>query len=613
MRFLRTYIVLHIFSFLLASQAEAQTKKQTPLVLYLPSTGKVLTVPAAPLSEQQYWANNWQHYADTDSTDAIVMPPEILGTMLLPGYSPTKITQQYLDSLSIISSEALPVYYDTTQGFWKTLWEEQKKEYEASERRIQNIAVIVRKYGKEISARDTATQRLEILAVVPLVRTRAYKLPPSNSDIALPYLMTEEARRNTVYSYGGTPLTRLAAASDKILTRAQLKKIVFPKEGSRSRDTLYSIIAEEVQKNTLQTTRRMIVPESPIVIFDKLKKTIIRCFIASGRFFSYPGSFSVKIEGTPQLKDYSVVPLLVPSTTDKQEQSYAVDLIFNREIPAGTYKIYFEHREEMGIVDTASTILRVLSSSLEGPPSYPIKQYFGTPFRFRGRLSDEVPCCIIMNFSFDDQKPISQYSFASPWVGSRIPASVKKVKLSVLWKYPTTNELVTLYYREGIIEQSPPSFNCSSAATFSTFSSDSTQVDVLIKNVFVNYEVPIDVDSLNRVIKATLADVKFDGVVLDSSKTQLGLAPINASTQATQKVSPSLMCRAEVLDTEYNPKTAEILVRVRIRKPQNKEAAALGFAHIQGFLTFQVSASIVNTKAGKSSNTPQSMQLLIKI
>jgi hypothetical protein len=218
-----------------------------------------------------------------------------------------------------------------------------------------------------------------------------------------------------------------------------------------------------------------------------------------------------------------------------------------------------------------------------------------------------------MNFSFDDQKPISQYSFASPWVGSRIPASVKKVKLSVLWKYPTTNELVTLYYREGIIEQSPPSFNCSSAATFSTFSSDSTQVDVLIKNVFVNYEVPIDVDSLNRVIKATLADVKFDGVVLDSSKTQLGLAPINASTQATQKVSPSLMCRAEVLDTEYNPKTAEILVRVRIRKPQNKEAAALGFAHIQGFLTFQVSASIVNTKAGKSSNTPQSMQLLIKI
>jgi hypothetical protein len=613
MRFLRTSIVLQIFSFLLTSQAEAQTKKQTPLVLYLPSSGKMMTVPSASLSEQQYWANNWQHYADTDSTDAIVMPPGILGTMLLPGYSPTKITQQYLDSLSIISSEALPVYYDTTQGFWKTLWEEQKKEYEASERRIQNIAVIVRKYGKEIFARDTAPQRLEILAVVPLVRARAYKLPPGNSNIALPYPMTEEARRNNVYSYGGTPLTRLAAASDKILTRAQLKKIIFPKEGSRSRDTLYSVIAEEVRRSTLLKTRRMVVPESPIIIFDKLKKTIIRCFIATGRLFSYPGSFSVKIEGTPQLKDYSIVPLLVPPTTDKQEQSYAVDLIFNREIPAGTYKILFEHREEMGIVDTASTILRVLSSSLEGPPSYPIKQYFGTPFRFRGRLSDEVPCCIIMNFSFDDQKPISQYSFASPWVGSRIPASVKKVKLSVLWKYPTTSELVTLYYREGIVEQSPPSFNCSSAATFSTFSSDSNQVDVLIKNVFVNYEVPIDVDSLNRVIKATLADVKFDGVVLDSDRSQLSLVPINASTQATQKIPPSLMCRAEVLDTEYNPKTAEIFVRVRIRKPQNREAAALGFAHIQGFLTFQVSASIVNTKAGKSSNTPQSMQLLIKI
>ena len=616
MRFLRTYrtyIVLQILSFLLVSNAEAQTTKQTPLVLYLPSTGKMMTVPATPLSEQQYWANNWQHYADTDSTDAIIMPPGIFGTMLLPGYSPTKLTRQYLDSLTLLRSETLPVYYDTTQGFWKTLWEEQKKEYEASERRIQNIAVIVRKQRGEKPTNDSSAQRLEILAVVPLVNARAYKMPPSSSDITLPYLMTEEAHRNNVYSYGGSPLTRLAVASDKILTRAHLKKIFLPKVGSRSRDTLYSVIAEEVRKNALQTTRRMVVPESPIVIFDKLKKTIIRCFIATGRFFSYPGSFSVKIEGTPQLEDYSIVPLLVPSTADKQEQTYAVDLIFNREIPAGTYKILFEHREEMGIVDTASTILKVLLSSLEGPPSYPIKQYFGTPFSFRGRLSDKVPCCISMNFSFDNQQPISQYSFASPWVGPRIPASVRKVKFSVLWRYLATNEIVTLYYREGIVEQSPPSFNCSSATTFSTFSSDSNQVDVLIKNVFVDYAVPIDADSLGRAIKATLADVKFDGVVLDSGRSQLSLVSVNASTQATQEVPPGLICHAEILGTEYNPQTAEISMRVRIRKPQNREATALGFSRIQGFLTFQVSASIVNTKAGKSSNTPQSMQLPIKI
>lgn len=620
MRFLRTSIVLQIFSFLLASQAEAQTKKQTSLVLYLPSTEKMLTVPAAPLSEQQYWTNNWQHYADTDSTDAIIMSPGILGTMLLPGYSPTKITQQYLDSLSIISSEALPVYYDTTQGFWKTLWEEQKKEYEASERRIQNIAVIVRKYGKEISARDTATQRLEILAVVPLVRARAYKLPPGNSDIALPYLMTEEARRNSVYSYGGTPLARLAAASDKILTRAQLKKIVLPKEGSRSRDTLYSVIAEEVRKSTLLKTRRMVVvDESPIITFDKLKKTIIRCCIATGRFFSYPGSFSVKIEGTPQLKDYSIVPLLVPSTTDKQEQTYAVDLIFNREIPAGTYKILFEQRGEMGMVDTASTILRVLPSALDPATvcfSRPEILYYGSHVTLdTRRVRNEVELLskdYVIQWQFGNQKR-DQTIFSKHWVGPNIPALPKKVLVSILWKYPVTGELVPLFVKETTPAQTPPAINSENVISESKPSADSSEIEVQIRKIFVDYEVPIDADSLGRSIKATLADVKFDGVALDSSQTQLGLAPINASTQATQKISPNLMCRVEVLGTEYNPQTAEVSVRVRIRKPQNSEATALGTTRIQGVLALQVSASIMNTKAGASGRSNEIVQIPIKI
>jgi hypothetical protein len=618
MRFLRTYIVLHIFSFLLASQAEAQTKKQTPLVLYLPSSGKILTVPAAPLSEQQYWANNWQHYADTDSTDAIVMSPGILGTMLLPGYSPTKITQQYLDSLSIISSEALPIYYDTTQGFWKTLWEEQKKEYEASERRIQNIAVIVRRYGKEISARDTATQRLEILAVVPLVRARAYKLPPNNSDIALPYLMTEEARRNNVYSYGGTPLARLAAASDKILTRAQLKKIVFPKEGSRSRDTLYSVIAEEVRKNTLQTTRRMIVPESPIVIFDKLQKIIIRCVVSTGRFLVFPGSFTVKIEGNSRLPKYKVVRESLTSVSGNIDQPCGVSIIFEEPFWAGEQKLLLEYRSHTGIIDTASILLKVLSSSLEPRTicfSPPQKLYYGKRVMFDIRsVRNEIELLnkdLIIQWQCGNQKR-DQAPYHDRWVGPNIPALAKKVLVLLIWKYPVTGELVPLFLKETYPEQIPPAINSENVISKSKPSADSSEVEVQIRKIFVDYAVPIDADSLGRSIKATLADVKFDSVAL-SSWTQLGLAPINASTQATQKISPNLMCRVEVLGTEYNPQTAEISVRVRIRKPQNSEATALGMTRIQGIVALEVSASIVNTKAGTSARSNEIVQIPVKI
>lgn len=619
MRFLRTYIVLHIFSFLIASQAEAQTKKQTSLVLYLPSTGKMLTVSAVPLGEQQYWANNWQHYADTDSTDAIVMPPGILGTMLLPGYSPTKITQQYLDSLSIISSEALPIYYDTTQGFWKTLWEEQKKEYEASERRIQSIAVIVRKQRGEKPTNDSSTQRLEILAVVPLVRARAYKLPPSNSDIALPYLMTEEARRNNVYSYGGTPLARLATASDKILTRAQLKKIIFPKEGSRSRDTLYSVIAEEVRKNTLQTTRRMVVPESPVVIFDKLQKTIIRCVVATGRFLAFPGSFTVKIEGVSRLPKYKVVPESLTSVSGNIDQPCGVSIIFEEPFWAGEQKLLLEYRSHTGIIDTASILLKVLSSALDPVTicfSPPLKLYYGKGVLLdTRRVRNEVELLskdYVIQWQCGNQKR-EQTIFSKHWVGPNIPASAKKVLVSILWKYPVTGELVPLFLKETYPEQIPPAINSENVTSEPKPLADSSEIEVQIQKIFVDYAVPIDADSLGRSIKATFADVKFDGVALDSSKTQLGLAPINASTQATQKVSPNLMCRVEVLGTEYNSQTAEISVRVRIRKPQNSEATALGMTRIQGIVALQVSASIVNTKVGTSARSNEIVQIPIKI
>ena len=100
--------------------------------------------------------------------------------------------------------------------------------------------------------------------------------------------------------------------------------------------------------------RRMVIPESPVFTFDRLKKTVIRCVVSTGRFFTYPGSFSVKIEGVPKLTDYSIVPVLFlfPKKAISQDRTYAVDLVFNKQIPAGTYKVIFEHRVSMVLIDT---------------------------------------------------------------------------------------------------------------------------------------------------------------------------------------------------------------------------------------------------------------------
>ncbi len=621
MRFLILFAALNILLMCYSTQAFAQIKAKggNVLVLFLPN-GKTLTVPAASTKERQYWAENWQRYADTDSTDAIILPSGILADMLVPGYTLPTFAQEYLDSLVLnhapTSSEALPIYYDTTQTFWKMLWQEHRKEYELAERRLQNIAVIVRKRDVERSASDSANNELDILAVVPFVNARAYNLPPSATDIAFPYLLTNEAHRNLVYSYGGTPLTRLAVFADKILTHAQLKKILLPKEGTRSRDTLYTILAEELRKNTLQTMRRMIVPESPVIIFDKLKKTVVRCVVSTGRFLAYPGSFSVKIEGTQRLPKYSIVPESLTSVYGNIDQSCAVDVIFEEPFEAGKYKLIFEYRSQMGYADTGSVALMVLPSGLDPRSGRSNALYFGKRLSTRSRLLIDA---VIPHEQFliewkMGSKKANQAPYSEAWVGSFVPASARKVQISVLWKYPPTGELVPLFTKETTPQQIGPDINTEKVSIESKYSADSSEVEVHIRKIFVDYEVPIDADSTDRSIRATIANVKFGAVVLDTGITKLKLAREKAITETTQKATEQpLFCRAEIIGTEFNPDTAEILVRVRIKKPSGVELTSGQPLRVQGVLGLRASASIVNKVAGCEARSDVPLQIPIQI
>lgn len=623
MRFLILFAALNILPICFGTQIFAQSRGGNVLVLFLPS-GKTLTVSAASAKERKYWAENWQRYADTDSTNAIILPSGILADMLVPGYTLPKFAQEYLDSLALshapTSSETLPIYYDTTQTFWKMLWEEHRKEYELAERRLQNIAVIVRKRAVERSASDSGNNELDILAVIPFVNARAYGLPPSATDIVFPYLLTNEAHRNLVYSYGGTPLTRLAVFADKILTRSQLKKILLPKEGSRSRDTLYTVLAEELRRNTIQTTRRMIVPESPVIIFDKLQKTVIRCIVSTGRFFAYPGSFSVKIEGNQRLPKYSVVPESPTSVYGNVDQPCAVNVIFEELFWAGDYKLTFEYRSQMGLVNTGSVTLKVLPTSLDPTPRHNYnKLYFGKRFTMRFRLqreSESLSQQFLIEWKLGSQKPKTpnRATFTDAWVGPYIPASAKKVQVSVIWKYPPTGEQVPLLIKEITPEQTGPDINAEKASIEPRYSADSSDVEVHIRKIFVEYEVPIDADSSDRSIKATIANVKFGAVVLDSGTTKLKLVRDKAPAEVAQKApEQTQFCRIEFVGTEYNPDTAEILVRVRIKKPVGVELTSGQPLRVQGVLGLRASASIVNNVAGCEGRSDVPLQIPIQI
>jgi len=614
MRFLILFAALNILPICFSTRGFAQAKGGNVLVLFLPS-GKTLAVSAASTKERQYWAENWQRYADTDSTNAIILPSGILADMLVPGYTLPTFAQEYLDSLALShtpsSSEALPIYYDTTQTFWKMLWEEHRKEYELAERRLQNIAVIVRKRGGERSASDSGNNESDILAVVPFVNARAYGLPPSATDIVFPYLLTNEAHRNLVYSYGGTPLTRLAVFADKILTRSQLKKILLPKEGTRSRDTLYTVLAEELRKNTLQTMRRMIVPESPVIIFDKLQKTVIRCIVSTGRFLAYPGSFSVKIEGTQRLPKYSIVPESLTSVYGNIDQSCAVNVIFEEPFSAGKYKLIFEYRSQMGYADTGSVALTVLPSSLDPRSGRSNALYFGKRLIVRSHLLVDAVLPqeqFLIEWKMGSQKPKTpnRATFTEAWVGPNIPASAKRVQVSVIWKYPPTGELVPLFTKETTPEQTPPYVNSEKASIEPRYSADSSEVEVHVRKIFVDYEVPIDADSSDRSVKATTANVKFGAVVLDSGTTKLKLVRDKAPEQP-------LFCRTELIGTEYNPDTAEILVRVRIKKPVGVELTNGQPLRVQGVLGLRASASIVNNVAGCEGRSDVPLQIPIQI
>jgi hypothetical protein len=324
------------------------------------------------------------------------------------------------------------------------------------------------------------------------------------------------------------------------------------------------------------------------------------------------------MEGISRLPKYKVVPESLTSVSGNIDQPCGVSIIFEEPFGAGEQKLLLEYRSHTGIIDTASILLKVLSSSLDPKTmcfSPPQNLYYGKRVILDTRSIRNAVALLnkdlIIQWQCGNQKR-DQAPYHDRWSGPNIPALAKKVLVLLLWKYPVTGELVPLFLKETYPEQRPPAINSENVISESKPSADSSEIEVQIRKIFVDYAVPIDADSLGRSIKATLADVKFDSVAL-SSWTQLGLAPINASTQATQKISPNLMCRVEVLGTEYNPQTAEISVRVRIRKPQNSEATALGMTRIQGIVALEVSASIVNTKAGTSARSNEIVQIPVKI
>jgi hypothetical protein len=386
---------------------------------------------------------------------------------------------------------------------------------------------------------------------------------------------------------------------------------------------------EKVRVIIPQSICPMTVPESPVIIFDKLQKTVIRCIVSTGRFFVYPGNFSVKVEGNQKLPKYSIMPEGLISNYGNVDSSCAIRVVFEEPFSAGEHKLRFEYKSQKNVIDTGSVIVRVLPSTIDRKSVAVLtkaqKFYFDKRFAVRSKLLAEAEPltnqCFI-EWQFNNQKA-NQASFVESFVGSVISATSTTVTLSIFWQYPLTGEKVRLFTNQYITKQEGPEFvNLYSATTKERYTADSSEIELQIGNFFMDYEVPIGLGPNHKVdpcshcpeykTRASAKDIKFFFVSLDTVNTAVQLV-LDSLQQKNNQSIQSITCQIEILETKLDVPSGHILIRVRIRKPIESTLPNGYKLRVRGVLAFQLSASIVNSHNGVEGRSDVPFQVPIQI
>lgn len=339
--------------------------------------------------------------------------------------------------------------------------------------------------------------------------------------------------------------------------------------------------------------------DEKIITFDKLSKTVIP-FVADKK----P---TVKIE--PSLEgQYNLVFNDGKGT-----------LTFAKPVPEGAYTITLASGGK-----TVKAIWTVLPATLS-PKSRKtltgLNLYYGKRLSLRSKLQEEAELPL-QQFKIDyqcgNEKPNLNNPYSESWVGPNIPASAKKVKVSIVWIYPPTGERVPLFAKDVTPEQMPPEISCNNPVAEMKMSATtpSNGFQIAIKGISVDYEFPLDADNrdpnTSKSIKATLSDIEPLGdaeINYNSSDTQLriynGDAPDPTSTWMATATSFSIVQGSLDISTGQFPITIQVK---DLPTPPAHQSRIL-----KGTIAIKAGARIVNRRAGAAASSSSSCVVTINI
>jgi hypothetical protein len=255
------------------------------------------------------------------------------------------------------------------------------------------------------------------------------------------------------------------------------------------------------------------------ITYDKLNVTKIRFKVRPASYFK-PGNPNVEIK--PSISGWRIEPVqgsLAQNAPAPEggaaNQPKELYLIFDKPVPAGDYNIKFSYAGA-GKVDTTSMLLRVLPSKLDDRSEKALqnlKGFFGKRLTFRSNFRPDAILPLnqyAISYQLGNAPPVPDEQYNPVFNGPIIPASAKKVKASIVWKYPETGERVTIWSKDIDPVQTPPDIVLQGPSvekkTENTVkksvskSKKPVQPDgftIVIKGVVVEYDVPVDVDPKN--------------------------------------------------------------------------------------------------------------------
>jgi hypothetical protein len=382
-----------------------------------------------------------------------------------------------------------------------------------------------------------------------------------------------------------------------------------------------------------------------VITFDKLQVTKISFTVRPASYFkpgtnpiveikpSIPGGVTPRIDVAQTQLAANLAP--GDAAVAAANQPKRLYIIFDKPVPAGDYTVKLSYTGG-GKTDTASTLLKVLPSQLEAKAMKTLgnlKFAYGKRVTFRSKLPPEAELPLqqfAIDYTLGNERTVADNPYSETFTGPYIPASAKKVKVQVVWKYPETGERVVLWSKDPEPEQQAPDIVANNPIVDKK--SDGKDVpklgkgggggkkpvqpdnfQITVRGITVDYEVPIDADNKDpnnsKKVNATLDNVEPLGdAEIDYSNADTQLRVYNGDEPdptSTWQVGGNTFY---VVSGAYNEGSFPLTIQVKDLPPKPKNEQRT----LRGTVAVKVGAKIRNNKAGKSS-APASTTVVIPV